>query len=176
MNEPMSVTAVFSPVLATPVPSPIAVPTPTPTPISPTPASPTPTPTPTPMPTPTTSVANDISGTPLSLSTTASSVVDKDLNPRDVYALSLTAGQEIQFTVTKQYGSGQVLTFDLASPGSQSFQTGNVTLAFSSRIAWSSTTWTRNFAPPVTGTYYFAITAAISAQTYTVGAVLTGSS
>jgi len=113
-------------------------------------------------------VVSEIPGTALSLGASRGSVVDKEAKPRDVYALSLTAGQEVQLKVTIPNG---YLTFQLAKPGSQSFQTGNVALAFSQR---DYSTWTRNFAPPVTGTYYLAIIADTSAQPYTIEVLLTG--
>ena len=175
MNGPMSVTAVFSPVQATPVPSLIAVPTPTPTTISPTP-TPTPTPhTPTPAPTPEPiTAANDIPGTPLALGATQKSVVDGTTKPRDVYAISLSAGQEVQFgviieeTVYRKY-----LKFELVHPDSQSFATGNKSTAFT--ISYYSSSWSKNFVPPTTGTYYFSISTVESAKAYTLSVVLTGS-
>ena len=116
------------------------------------------------------SVGSDIPGTALALGASRGSVVDKDLKPRDVHALSLIAGQEVQFKATKQ----GALRFQLANPGSHSFQTGGVTLAFNELRSASYSTWTRNFVPPITGTYYLAVIPDTSAQPYTIQALLTG--
>ncbi len=113
-------------------------------------------------------VASDIPGTALSLGASRGSVVDEDTKPRDVYALSLTAGQEVQIRVTNESGSS--LRYQLANPGSQSFERENVTLAFNE----TAYTWDKKFVPPVTGTYYLAVIARSSAQPYTVEVWLTG--
>ena len=101
------------------------------------------------------------------MGTSRSSVVDTDTKPRDVYALTLTAGQEVQFRANMQ----GALRFQLAHPGSQSFRTEAVTLAFNLRPSGS---WTREFVPAVTGTYYLAVIAQSSAQPYTVEVLPTG--
>lgn len=125
------------------------------------------------------SVVGEIPGTPLPLGVKQSSVVDKNLKPRDVYALSLTAGQEVQL----QLDSQSVLTVELAEPGSTSFQTGSVTLAFDTETGtWeeqlfgtgATVSWTQNFTQPVTGTYYLAVISDDSAQPYTIQVLLTG--
>lgn len=115
-------------------------------------------------------LAGDIPGTPLALGSSQGSVVDKATKPRDVYALNLTAGEEIQVKVTHQYG--QYLHYQLANPGSNSFRTNSVSLAFTEKDYREL--WSMNFAPPVTGTYHLAIIADASAQSYTISVLHLG--
>jgi hypothetical protein len=115
-------------------------------------------------------LAGDIPGTPLAIGSSQGSVVDKATKPRDVYALNLTAGEEIQVKVTHQYG--QYLHYQLANPGSNSFRTNSVSLAFTERDYREL--WSMNFAPPVTGTYHLAIIADASAQSYTISVLHLG--
>ena len=98
------------------------------------------------------SVANDVPGTPLALDITVSSVVDVNTKLRDIYALELTAGQEVRFTVDDFSSS---LRFFLAHPGSSSFVNDDTTMAFStSRFGGP---WRRSFVPAASGTYYFEV-------------------
>jgi hypothetical protein len=72
------------------------------------------------------SAANNIPGTPLAMGATRPSAVDTNTKPRDVFALALTAGQQVQFTFTLVTGS---LDFRLANPGSQVIPSGSSGLA-----------------------------------------------
>ena len=112
-------------------------------------------------------MAGDIPGTPLAVGATVSSVVDVNTKLRDVYALELTAGQEVQFRVDGAGGTSDYVYPILADPGSTSFETGSTTLAFSERTQYNDP-WTRNFVPAVSGTYFLAIKARQTGQAYTL--------
>ena len=105
----------------------------------------------------------------MALDITVSSVVDVNTKLRDTYALELTRGQEVRFTVDDFSSS---LRFFLAIPGSSSFVNDDTTLAFStSKFAGP---WERSFVPAANGTYYFDVKATTGEQTYTLSATLTG--
>ena len=107
-------------------------------------------------------VANDIPGTALTFDTAVSSVVDVDTEIRDVYALELTAGQEVQFGVDGFRRA--TLRFTLAAPGSSSFVTGGISKEF--ELSDSSTPWQHSFAPATSGTYYLEVKATKEGQNY----------
>ncbi|MFA5375611.1 MAG: PPC domain-containing protein, partial [Dehalococcoidia bacterium] len=113
-------------------------------------------------------MATEIPGTALALGSSRASMVDSSTKPRDVYAVSLVAGQEVQFSVT---GHSSYLYFILANPGSTSFATSSYSQAF---YTGSSSAWSIKFVPAVSGTYYFEVTATGSGQSYTIAATSTG--
>jgi len=112
-------------------------------------------------------VASDIPGTKLAVGNTSASVVDANTKKRDVYAIDLTAGQEVRFAVST---SGYVYV-GLANPGSKSFETRSTSETFSDS---ASSKWVRDFTPAVSGMYYFAVSSNQSGQRYTLSVTVTG--
>jgi uncharacterized repeat protein (TIGR02543 family) len=128
-------------------------------------------PAPTPPPTQITA-ESDIPGTLLALGATVSSVVDVNAKLWDIYALNLTAGQEVQFRVDGVGGSSDYVYPILANPGSGSFATNSITEAFSANTRYNDP-WSRNFAPAVSGTYYLGIKARSAGNAYTLSVTAT---
>ncbi len=89
-----------------------------------------------------------------------------EADPRDVYAVQLTAGQEVEVTVTKK--DNKSLFVEMAVPGTQSLDGSNPSLVIDTRTSWGGTSWSTTFTPTVTGTYYLAIIARDTAEMYTV--------
>ena len=111
-------------------------------------------------------VASDIPGTTLGVGMTVSSTVDQHAKPRDVYAIDLVAGQGVRFTLAEHPGT---LNVTLARPGSVSFAGWNYWLiTFASSDQWLGGFWTYAFAPVVSGTYYLAVEAFDTSQSYTI--------
>lgn len=106
-------------------------------------------------------IASDIPGTPLSIGSSNSSVIDYNTKSRDVYAVELTAGQPVRFSLVS---SGTVIA-TLYNPDSKSIETNDTSRAWGEN-AYSK--WQRDFTPAVTGTYYFAVAAVYSGETYTL--------
>ncbi|MGB8645469.1 MAG: protein kinase [Anaerolineae bacterium] len=106
-------------------------------------------------------VSSDIPGTRLDLGKQVLSVIDNQTKQRDVYAIDLAGGQEVRFTVIP---SGY-LRFNLFNPGSKSISTQQYTEAFHDG---RDSNWVYDFMPNVSGTYYFAVTASGTGQTYTL--------
>ncbi|PKB70635.1 MAG: hypothetical protein BZY87_08850 [SAR202 cluster bacterium Io17-Chloro-G6] len=94
-------------------------------------------------------------------------MVDVNTKRWDVYALGLTAGQEVQFRVNGRGGYDDYVWPILADPGSTSFLTDSTTQAFSDNTK-SDDPWARNFVPAVSGTYCLAIKARKTGQAYTL--------
>ncbi len=113
-------------------------------------------------------VAGEIPGTKLSVGRSVVSVVDSSTKRRDVYAIDLTAGQEIRFTCESTSG---LLNYSFYNPGSRSIETKQVSLIFGEN---SSGRWARDFIPAVSGTYYLAIQSGSSEQRYTLAVSATG--
>ena len=158
---------------ATQTPSPVPTqapkitltPTPRPTPI----LTPTPVPTSTLAPTPTPrrpSRPDDIPGVFVPLGTTVSSSVSKNAKLRNVHALELSAGEEVQFAFNRNSGHDVYIT--LATPGSSSFVVGNISHEFKETVHGygGDLNWRRNYSPPVTGTYYLEVRAKGEAVPY----------
>jgi hypothetical protein len=101
-------------------------------------------------------VADDIPGTNLSFGISQRLVVDKGTKPRDVYALSLSAGEEVLIKVTGHPGQ---LNFILAAPGSTSFDNNRYTSLYNSMGQYTTSPWSYAFTPATSGTYYFAVNA-----------------
>ena len=117
-------------------------------------------------------VGSDIPGTSLALGASQNSVVDKATKPRDVYAMSLSGGQEVQIEVTDYPGQ---LNFILAAPSSTSFDGNRYTTVFNSLGQSTYSPWSYTYTPSTSGTYYFAVNAWESgSQPYTISAVATG--
>jgi DNA-binding CsgD family transcriptional regulator len=113
-------------------------------------------------------VASEIPGTSICLGDTVSSVIDRNTRPIDVYALDLTAGQEVLFSVSTQNGC---LNLELYNPGSKSIETDEVSIALNPGC-WQE--WKQNFTAAVSGKYYFAVAANSSGQVYTFSVKPTG--
>jgi hypothetical protein len=93
-----------------------------------------------------------------------SSVVDEHTKPRDVYAVTLAAGQSLQVQVDV---SGSVTySVEIANPDSRTFQSGGWTGQTSCGYAF--TTCSASFTPAVPGTYYLAIVAQSPTVSYTL--------
>ena len=101
---------------------------------------------------------------PLGTNKIVSSIVDRNTRPLEVYAVQLQAGRQVRFRVVPDTDLSEV---DLYNPGSTAVASGNNTLAFGSYIS-EKTTWTKDFAPAVSGTYYFVVSAEGSSQRYTL--------
>ena len=99
--------------------------------------------------------AKDIPGTPMTLNSTVSGTVDATTKPRDVYAIPLTRGQEVQLTLTlSQYdgmtGSDCLL---LVSPSSKSIVNNDYEEVADAGVS-ESLVETITYTPAVDGTYY----------------------
>ena len=117
-------------------------------------------------------VASDIPGTTLAFGASLSSVVNKATEPRDVYALSLSAGQQVQIQVAGYPGQ---LNFVLAAPGSTSFGGNSYMQLFNSSSQSTVNPWSYTFMPSASGTYYFAVNAWENiSQPYTIKVVVNG--
>jgi hypothetical protein len=107
---------------------------------------------------------SDIPGILLASSAIVSSVVDEHTKARDVYAISLAAGQTLQIQVdvsgTVTYG------VQIANPDARTFQAGGWTGQTPCNYAFASCSAT--FAPAVGGTYYVAIVAQSPTVSYTL--------
>lgn len=106
-------------------------------------------------------VANDIPGTLVAVGANITSVVDKNTKPRDVYAISLMAGDvyHIDFTVDIN-----VLSVVIANPESKSFDYDRFTgLDF----CYYCSSDRRQFAPAVSGVYYLSVSTTWPAAQYT---------
>jgi hypothetical protein len=101
---------------------------------------------------------------PLGLQRTSS--VDNNFKPWDVYAVNLTAGQQVRFRI-ESMGGCKAWTYSLAYPGSESFPRGVYTAAFELRETCISSA-EKDFVAPVTGTYYLAVIARDTSWGYTV--------
>ncbi len=106
-------------------------------------------------------VASTPPGTPLVLGTTVASVVDERAKPRDVYALSLRAGQTLQVAVDAASYDDMV---DLVPPG-------GALDSFAAQTVCSSTSACRRAVPiAASGTYALVVEAVGPAVRYTLRA------
>ena len=101
-----------------------------------------------------------------------SSIVDYNTKNRDVYAIELTAGQEVVFALS---GPSPVPTnsinVELVNPGVDSVVSGNnITYAFYESYVASG--WRHTFRPAVSGTYYLVLRANHSSQSYTLSVAI----
>ena len=137
---------------------------------APTGAASTATPTPTPTPARLTvtdlgPIASGLPGTPLSVGSSVRSVVDQTTKPRDVYALTLVAGQEVRFTLNELTSPISAwLETSVVNPGARDLADPR---SFS--LALTRTTFARDewrFTPAVAGTYYLVVRAQTSGQSY----------
>lgn len=111
-------------------------------------------------------IASEIPGTPLAIGSSVKSVVDQNTKPRDVYAITLTAGQEIRFVLTDL--SSPITAWvdtSVLNPGARDLSDSrSFTLALT-RSTRARDEW--RFTPAVAGTYYLVVRAQTSAQAYT---------
>ena len=110
-------------------------------------------------------IASGLPGTPLPVGTSVRSVVDQTTKPRDVYAVTLVAGQEIRFTLNELTSpiSAWVET-SVVNPGARDLADPR---SFS--LALTRTTFARDewrFTPAIAGTYYLVVRAQTSGQAY----------
>ena len=105
-------------------------------------------------------VANDIPGTKVCLGETVSSVLDEPMRHRDVYAIDLTAGEEVRFTLTSDHGT---LYFHLYNLGSKSIESQSYSEAISDG---TSSKWVKEFIPAVSGTYFVSLAACRRVTTF----------
>ncbi|TAJ19928.1 MAG: J domain-containing protein [Dehalococcoidia bacterium] len=110
-------------------------------------------------------IASEIPGTPLVVGSSVKSVVDQNTKPRDVYAITLTAGQEIRFVLTDL--SSPITAWvdtSVINPGARDLSDSrSFTLALT-RSTRARDEW--RFTPAVAGTYYLVVRAQTSAQAY----------
>jgi hypothetical protein len=116
-----------------------------------------------PQPNPPEPIASDIPGTKLALGASQNSILDENTKPRDVYAIELTAGQEVVFVLS---GESQDISVVLANPGAESFSARKYTKAFG--VDYADSGWSQTFLPGVSGTYYLAVGTSQSSQPYTL--------
>lgn len=106
-------------------------------------------------------VPSEIPGIPLELRTTVTSVVDRNTKRSDVYALVLSAGQQVRFTVEP---SVMCLGYYLYNPGTKSIESNQ------DSVAWWESCYggilRRDFTSAISGTYYFEVRAGGSGQRY----------
>lgn len=110
--------------------------------------------------------ASDIPGTPITVGTSTSSVVDNQTKPRDVYAIELEAGHDVRFKIS--HSTCCYLRVTLLNPGSTSVEGGKVSVAFGDQ---ADHTWDRTFSPAVSGTYYIVVEASVPSQPYTLSTI-----
>lgn len=110
-------------------------------------------------------IASELPGTPLAVGSSVKSVVDQNTKPRDVYAITLTAGQEVRFVLTDL--SSPITAWvdtSVINPGARDLSdTRSFTLALT-RSTYARDEW--RFTPAVAGTYYLVVRARTSAQAY----------
>lgn len=110
-------------------------------------------------------IASEIPGTPLSLGSSVRSVVDQNTKPRDVYAVTLVAGQEVRFVLTELTApiSAWVDT-SVVNPGARDLSDTRLYTLALTRTTYVRDEW--RFTPAVAGTYYLVVRARTSAQAY----------
>ena len=85
----------------------------------------------------------------------------------------MTAGQQVQFTITAI--SNGALQFYLYNPSSRSIALNELSQAFYAYPVYEgSPPWTYNFTPAVSGTYYVSVQATGTSQSYTLSVATTG--
>jgi hypothetical protein len=104
-------------------------------------------------------VANDIPGTPLDFGTPVVSAIDTDTKKRDVYAVSLAAGQTLRIVVE----SSDAINVQVAKPGTKSFND-----IWGDELCRYETSCIATFLAAVAGTYYLNISTESSGVGYTL--------
>lgn len=107
--------------------------------------------------------AEDVPGVPLGLNQPVTSVLDKNMRPREVFAVDLTAGQTID--VRLEIGRGGFV--DIANPGSPSL-VGSGAVIYGFKETTLDGKLSELFTAAVTGTYYVIVMAPTIAQPYTL--------
>lgn len=104
-------------------------------------------------------VEDDVPGTPVEFGTSIVSVLDNDVKPRDVYAITLTTGQTLRVTVASSKNVSVLL---------HKIGTTSVINSASETLCNYVTGCTNTFLAPADGIYYLQILARDSGLQYTV--------
>ena len=112
-------------------------------------------------------MASNVPGTPLPLGDSIRSVVDRNTKKRDVYAVSLSAGQEVRLSVVALANGG--FRAVLVNPGARDLD-GAYTKGFEETMYEGNK---KVFTPAVSGTYSLVFEANQTGQAYTFSLALT---
>ncbi len=110
-------------------------------------------------------IASDLPGTALPLGSAVQSVVDQNTKPRDVFAVSLLAGQEVRFVLTDLASPISAwLEISLLNPGARDLADPRSFTQALVRTTYRGDEW--RFTPAVAGTYHLVIRSRTSGQSY----------